>query len=163
MPKSARFAVSFLSLVLALPLSAAELVDLADATRLQSHFPAQARIRLLNVWATWCVPCVAEMPDIQAVDSAFGNELAVLGVSMDDAIPEADRSRVRGFLDKQKIRFPNLYYTGTPEKLGEHLNFAGEIPVTILFDRKGKEVWRHQGRIDKDKTITLIRDLLRRN
>lgn len=162
MPKFARYAVSFLSLLLVLPL-AAGLPDLAEANRLQSQFPAQARLRMLNVWATWCVPCVAEMPDLQAIDNAFGPELAVLGVSMDDAVPGIDKSRVTGFLEKQKIRFPNVYYTGTPEKLGDHLNFSGEIPVTIIFDRKGKELWRHQGKIEKEKTIAVIRDLLRRN
>ena len=118
---------------------------------------------MLNVWATWCVPCVAEMPDLQSIDNTFGSELAIVGISMDDAVPGIEKSRVTGFLDQRKITFPNVYYTGTPEKLGEHLDFAGEIPVTILYDRKGKELWRHQGRIDKDKTIAKIRELLRRN
>lgn len=163
MPKSARFAVSFLSVLLAASLSAAELPDLSDPGRIQSLFPDKARVRMLNVWATWCIPCVAEMPDLRTIDEAFGSELALLGISMDDAVPGIEKSRVSGFLDKQKIFFPNVYYTGTPEKLGEHLDFAGEIPVTILYDRKGVELWRHQGRIDKNSTIAKIRELLRRN
>jgi thiol-disulfide isomerase/thioredoxin len=162
MPKSARFAVSFLSLLLALSVSAADLPDLADARGIDAAFPAGAKLRMVNVWATWCGPCVAEMPDLQAIDDAFGRELAILGISMDDSVPGIEKSRVTAFLAKQKIRFANLYYTGTPEKLGEHLDFSGEIPVTIIFDRKGKELWRHQGRIDKEKTIAVIRDLLRR-
>ena len=163
MPKSARFAVSFLSALFAVSLSAAELPDLSDPQRIQSLFPGAARVRVLNVWATWCAPCVAEMPDLQSIDRMFGPELAIVGISMDDAVPGIEKSRVVSFLDKQKIEFPNVYYTGTPEKLGEHLDFAGEIPVTIFFDRRGKELWRHQGRIDKDKTIAKIRELLRRN
>ena len=163
MPKYARFAALFLSLSLTAGLSAAELPDFADATSLQSLFPRDARLRLVNVWATWCAPCVAEMPDLNAIDAAFGPELAILGVSMDDAIPGATKEKVTGFLSKQKIGFPNAYYTGTPEKLGEHLDFAGEIPVTIIFDRDGKELWRHQGRINKEETIATIRNFLRRN
>src|SRR5687768_3009698 len=163
MPKSGRFAASFLSVFIAVAAAAAELPDFTEPARLRSLFPNAARLRMVNVWATWCVPCVAEMPDLQSIDHAFGPELAIVGISMDDAVPGIEKSRVTGFLDKQKIVFPNVYYKGTPEKLGEHLDFSGEIPVTIIFDRKGEELWRHQGRIDKKETIAKIRELLRRN
>jgi len=163
MPKSGRFAASFLSVFIAASAVAAELPDFTEPARLRSLFPNAARLRMVNVWATWCVPCVAEMPDLQSIDHAFGPELAIVGISMDDAVPGIEKSRVTGFLDKQKIVFPNVYYKGTPEKLGEHLDFSGEIPVTIIFDRKGEELWRHQGRIDKKETIAKIRELLRRN
>lgn len=163
MRKFAPFAASFLSLLLATGVAAAaEMRDVADATQLQSLFPNEARVRLVNVWATWCAPCVAEMPDLRAIDSLFGPELAILGISMDDAVPGIEKAKVTGFLDKAKIAFPNIYYTGIPDKLAEHLQFAGEIPVTIIYDRSGKELWRHQGRIDKEKTIAMIRGLLRR-
>lgn len=163
MQKFARSAVSFLSLFVAVAASGAGLPEFSEPKRLQSFFPKQARVRMVNVWATWCAPCVAEMPDLQAIDDIFGRELAILGVSVDDAIPESDKSKVMGFLAKNKISFANTYFTGTPDKLGEHLGYTGEIPVTIMFDRTGKELWRHQGRIDKKKTIAVIRDLLRRN
>ena len=163
MRKFAPFAASFLSLLLAGGAVAAELRDVSEAAQLQSLFPRQARLRLVNVWATWCAPCVAEMPDLEAIDALFGPELAILGISMDDAVPGTDRAKVTGFLTKAKIAFPNVYYTGIPDELGEHLAFTGEIPVTIIFDRRGRELWRHQGRIDKEKTIATIRDLLRRN
>jgi thiol-disulfide isomerase/thioredoxin len=163
MPKSGRFAASFLSVFIAASAVAAELPDLAEPARLRSLFPTAARLRMVNVWATWCVPCVAEMPDLQSIDDVFGPELAIVGISMDDAVPGIEKSRVTGFLNKQKIVFPNVYYTGTPEKLGEYLDFSGEIPVTIIFDREGVELWRHQGRIDKKQTIAKIRELLRRN
>ena len=163
MPKSGRFAASFLSVFIALSAGAAELPDFGEPARLRSLFPNAARLRLVNVWATWCVPCVEEMPDLQSIDDAFGAELAIVGVSMDDAVPGIEKSRVTRFLDKKKIAFPNVYYTGTPEKLAQHLDFTGEIPVTIIFDHKGDELWRHQGRIDKEETIAKIRELLGRN
>jgi thiol-disulfide isomerase/thioredoxin len=162
MPKYGRFAVSFLSLLLASGLGAAEMPDFSDATKLQSLFPRDAKLRMVNVWATWCAPCVAEMPDLNDIDAAFGPELAILGVSVDDAVPDTDKAKVIGFLAKHKIGFRNAYYTGLPDKLGEHLDFTGEIPVTVIFDRGGKELWRHQGRIDKKETIATIRNLLRR-
>lgn len=125
-------------------------------------FPKTASVRLVNVWATWCVPCVAEMPDLKVIDEVFGKELAIVGVSLDDMLPEAKKETVVTFLTKLNIAFPNVYYTGKPDDLGDLLRFSGEIPVTIVFDATGKELWRHQGRLNKEKTIAEIRNLLRR-
>lgn len=159
-----RFAVSFLSLlVLAAPILAADVRDTDDPRRIGSLFPNEARLRVVNVWATWCAPCVAEMPDLQVIDETFGNDVAVAGVSLDDLIPGTTKEKVVTFLQKQKIAFPNIYYTGSPDALADHLRFNGELPVTIIFDRRGKELWRHEGRLDRKKTIAEIRELLRRH
>ena len=141
---------------------AADLRDEKDPSRVMRIFPAKAELRLLNIWATWCIPCVEEMPDLKAIDDAFGAEVAVAGVTLDDMVPETKRDTVVAFLDRQRVAFPNVYYTGLPDALGDVLNFRGEIPVTIVYDGKGKEVWRHQGRIDREKTIAKLRSLLRR-
>ena len=159
----ARSAATFLSaFAFAASAGAADLRDVKDAALVTNVFPAKASLRLLNVWATWCIPCVEEMPDLRAIDDAFGPELAIVGVSLDDMIPEAKRASVVSFLDKQKIAFPNVYYTGLPEALANRLAFSGEIPITIVYDAKGKEVWRHQGRLNQKKTIAELRALLRR-
>ncbi len=161
MRKYARFAVTFLSL-LALPALAADLRSIREPKKIASVFPAAAKLRLVNVWALWCVPCVAEMPDLRAIDETFGAEVALAGISLDDMLPDATPKPVNAFLDKQKIGFPNVYYTGNPDDLGDYLKFSGEIPITIVYDGKGKELWRHQGRIDRTQTIARLRELLRR-
>lgn len=161
MPKSARFAGLSLSL-LALTASAADLRVIKEPAKIASVFPAAAKVRVVNVWAMWCVPCVAEMPDLRAIDEAFGAEVTLAGVSLDDMLPDAKSEKTAQFLDRQKIAFPNVYYTGNADDLGEQLQFSGEIPVTIVFDRKGNELWRHQGRLDREKTIARLRETLRR-
>ena len=161
MRKCARFAALSLSLA-ALPLLAADLRTVKEPAQIASVFPAQAKVRVLNVWAMWCIPCVAEMPDLRAIDEAFGAELAIAGISLDDMLPDAKREKTVAFLDKQKIAFPNVYYTGNPDDLGEYLKFDGEIPVTIVYDRNGKELWRHTGRLNKEETIARLRETLRR-
>jgi thiol-disulfide isomerase/thioredoxin len=161
MRKCARFAATFLSLA-ALPLLAADLRTVKEPARIADAFPAKAKVRVLNVWAMWCVPCVAEMPDLRAIDDAFGPELAIAGVSLDDMLPDAKRDSTAAFLDKQKIAFPNVYYTGNPDDLGEQLKFDGQIPVTIVYDRDGKELWRHTGRLKREETIARLRETLRR-
>ncbi|MEO6486462.1 MAG: TlpA disulfide reductase family protein [Thermoanaerobaculia bacterium] len=163
MPKYGRFAVSFLSVVLiAAGAHAADLRDMKTPETIPSVFPAKAWLRLLTVWATWCIPCVEEMPDLVAIDKTFGSELAIAGVSLDDMLPDMKRGKVVSFLDQKRIAFPNVYYTGLPDALGDYLKFRGEIPVTILYDRNGKELWRHQGRLNKEKTIAAVRENLRR-
>ena len=149
-------------LLLAASASAADLRDIKQPEKIASAFPPAAKVRVVNVWATWCVPCVAEMPELRAVRAAFGSEVALAGVSLDDMIPGTDRKKVVAFLDRQKIAFPNVYYTGNPDALGDFLRFDGEIPVTIAFDRSGKELWRHQGPIQRASTIAELRKLLRR-
>lgn len=161
MRKYARFTAICLSL-LALPLAAADLRPASAPKEIAKAFPAAAKVRLLNVWATWCVPCVQEMPDLRTIDETFGAELAVVGVSLDDMIPDTQPQKVVSFLDRQRIAFPNIYYKGNADDLGDHLKFDGEIPLTILYDRKGKELWRHQGRLEREATIARLRDILRR-
>ena len=165
MRKCARFAASFLEALLltaALPVLAADLRLLKEPAKIPSAFPRAAKVRVLNVWAMWCVPCVAEMPDLRAIDAAFGPELALAGVSLDDMLPDAQQKATVAFLDKHRISFPNIYYTGNADDLGEYLRFNGEIPITIVYDAKGKELWRHEGRIAKDAFTARLRETLRR-
>lgn len=151
-----------LTLLAALPLSAADLRTIKEPAKIASLFPAAAKVRVVNVWAMWCVPCVAEMPDLRAIDETFGPEVALVGVSLDDMLPDAQPDKTRQFLERQKIAFPNVYFNGNADALGEYLKFSGEIPITIVFDGKGKELWRHEGRLDRQKTIARLRETLRR-
>ncbi len=149
-------------LLFATTASAADLHDVNDPARIKSFFPRNARIRVVNIWATWCVPCVAEMPDLRMINAAFGPELTMVGVSMDDMIPGAKRENVARFLDQHWIGYLNVYYKGNADDLSSYYHFEGEIPVTIAFDAAGREVWRHQGPIKSGTTIDELRKLLRR-
>ena len=160
MRESVRYAAICLSL--ALPLAAADLRPVKSPQEIVKVFPGGAKLLVLNVWATWCTPCVQEMPDLRAIDALFGKEVALAGVSMDDMIPDTKPEKVAAFLDKQRIAYPNVYYTGNPDDLGDYLKFDGEIPLTIVFDSKGKELSRHRGRFDREKIVAHLRDLLRR-
>ena len=156
----APFVAFFLSATAA---GAAQVVEVREPPRIAAAFSPQASIRVVNVWATWCVPCVEEMADLRAIRSTFGPEVSVIGVSLDDMLPgdrQISKKKVAAFLDRQRIAFPNVYYVGNSDALGEFLRFDGAIPITIAFDRGGRELWRQQGRLDRKKTITTIRKLL---
>ena len=156
------FAAFCLSLAAA---DAAKLVEVKEPARIADAFSPSASLRVINVWATWCVPCAEEMNDLRAIDATFGPEVSIIGVSLDDMIP-GDRAttmrKVVTFLDQKKIGYSNFYYSGNSDALADALRFSGEIPITIVYDRNGHELWRQQGKIDRRKTIAAIRKLLRR-
>ena len=158
----ALFAAFCLSLT---PTQAANLVEVKEPARIADAFSPRSSLRLMNVWATWCVPCVEEMNDLRAIDATFGPEVSIVGVSLDDMIPgdrAATRRKVVAFLDQKKINYSNVYYSGNNDALADALRFSGEIPITIVYDRNGHELWRQQGKLDRQKTIAEIRKLLRR-
>jgi thiol-disulfide isomerase/thioredoxin len=123
-----------------------------------------ANVRIVNIWATWCVPCVAEMDDLKALDEAFGRaQVQLIGISLDDALPGdrmESKKRVAPFLDRKSVAFRNFYYTGAVPVLQEHYSFEGEIPLTVIYDRHGIERARYQGRISLEAVRNDIRKLL---
>jgi thiol-disulfide isomerase/thioredoxin len=160
MPFWARSFAGVAALSLALPLSAAALTEIAKPDRIAASFASDASLRVVNLWATWCAPCVAEMDDLRAVEGEFrGRGVQFVGISLDDAIPgdrAETKAKVARFLEGKKIAYLNLYYTGRVPDIQDHYGFEGEIPITLIFDAKGKEVFRHQGRIDRPTLAAAI-------
>ncbi len=107
---------------------------------------------LVNLWATWCAPCVVEMPTLDALAAARGDKLRVVAISMDIE----GRRAVDPFLAKAGLK--NLLpYLDKKNDLMLALK-ADTLPVTILFDSQGREVWRMIGEMDwnSDKAAALI-------
>lgn len=95
---------------------------------------------LVNLWATWCAPCVAEMP---ALDKLAGDvPVMVLPISQDmEGWQSVDKFWAKG-------KFANIE-TGLdqPGSFAEAVKAKG-LPVTILYDEEGKEIWRVSGTLD---------------
>jgi|GEM_PF-799365 len=141
---------------------AADFPEMKSPAGIAAAFSPRARARMLNVWATWCIPCVQEFGDLKSVDGHFDERVEIIGVSLDDAIPDSRAVRkqiAQNFLDKQKVDFRNFYYTGKTSALQKFFGF-GEIPVTILYDARGREVWRHEGRIRRAELIRQVNVVL---
>jgi len=152
--------------LMASPAAAASLDEVRSPDEIAGSFGPQARIRVVNLWATWCAPCVAEIADLKVVDDAFNPaEVELIGVSFDDVLP-GERSelkrKVQRFLAARSIEYRNLYYVGKMKLMNDYFKFSGELPLTIVLDSKGKEIARHQGPIEKRKFIEQLRTLLRK-
>ena len=139
--------------VAATSLSAAQLEELKNLDAVKSALKStHAPIRVVNLWATWCAPCVAEMPDLQKLSERFPR-IALMGISLDDAIPGTageTRAKVARFLRDRRVTFRNFYFTGRQAELTDHFNFEGELPVTFVYDSDGKELTRVVGQLDYD-------------
>ena len=98
---------------------------------------------LLNFWATWCPPCVEEMPLLDrfyAENSATGWQ--VLGMAVDQA------AAVDRFLKHTPVRFPITLAGMSGVELSRSLgNLGGGLPFTVVFDRAGQIVQRKMGRV----------------
>jgi cytochrome c biogenesis protein CcmG/thiol:disulfide interchange protein DsbE len=98
----------------------------------------RGKIVLLNFWATWCEPCLTEMPTFVEWQKQYGSRnFQVIGISMDDAAPE-----VIATVSRLKLNYPVLM---GDEYLGADYGGVLGLPVTFLIDRDGKIQARYQG------------------
>ena len=145
-----RFALSLL--FLAAVSARAEIREVKSFDEIQQTFRADARVRVVSVWATWCAPCVAEIGGIDDIAKSFRKSgVEIVGVSLDDAVAAnraEGKEKLSRFLKEKKVGFTNLYYTGKPANLADEMHFEGAIPVTIVFDRYGREIARGEGVLD---------------
>ncbi len=99
---------------------------------------SRGKVILLNFWATWCGPCLVEMPTFTEWQNKYGSEkFQVIGISMDDAAPD-----VIATVNKLKLNYPVLM---GDEHLGAAYGGVLGLPVTFLIDRHGKIRARYQG------------------
>jgi thiol-disulfide isomerase/thioredoxin len=113
---------------------------------------------LLNIWATWCVPCRKEMPALDRLQTMIGeSELVVLPLSIDrQGLPV-----VKQFYQELGLKSLGIYVDQLG-KASSALNAVG-VPTTLLVDRDGREIGRKIGPAEWDspETIALIREHLR--
>jgi thiol-disulfide isomerase/thioredoxin len=100
---------------------------------------------LVNLWATWCAPCKAEMPTLDTLAALEEGEVSVIAVSQD----LQGRNPVRAFFESTQIA--NLEPFIDPDnRLSAAVGGTVALPTTILYDSEGREVWRIVGGVEWD-------------
>ncbi len=110
----------------------------------------RGRVVLLNVWATWCVPCREEMPALDRLQQNFGGPgFEVLALAID----AGGAAAVKRFYEEIGIRALAVYVDRTMRASGD-LAVVG-VPTTLLIDRDGREIGRRTGPAPWDKPETV--------
>ena len=111
---------------------------------------------LINLWATWCGPCVQEMPTLDALAASHADKLKVVTISQD-----IDQSQAVGafFKDRQLSRLAP--WLDPDNAMSQHYG-TGVLPTTVLYDANGREVWRMIGSHDWSgpRTDAMLADTL---
>lgn len=108
-----------------------------NATTLASY---SGKLLLVNLWATWCGPCVKEMPTLDALQQEMGSaRFTVLPISLD----RGGRRQVEAFFAKNGITHLPMVFDPTGSSMAA-LTVRG-LPTTLLIDGKGREIGRLEG------------------
>ena len=126
----------------------------ADGPRTVDVSRLGGRPVLVNLWASWCVPCQQEMPALQRAYRTSGGDVAFLGIDTKD-----EPNSGEDFLAAFGVTYPQL--KDTDGELLASLHAAG-LPVTVVLDRDGRIVWRKSGRLREEDLRAALAAALRK-
>jgi thiol-disulfide isomerase/thioredoxin len=104
----------------------------------------RGKLVLVNLWATWCEPCLREMPSLERLQSRLGERIAVLAVSED----RGGNKTVEPFIAKLGLKSVKIYID--PKSEVGHAFGARGLPTSFLIDREGKVLGRVEGAAEWD-------------
>ena len=125
-----------------LPAPAISFVDLAGNTANLSEFTG--KIVLVNLWATWCEPCLREMPSLARMQLRLGDKITVVAVSED----RGGSKTVEPFIDKLELKSIKTYLD--PKSTAERAFKVQGLPTSFLIDRQGRILGRVEGAAEWD-------------
>jgi thiol-disulfide isomerase/thioredoxin len=128
-----------------------ELKDVEGKTVKSTDF--KGKVVILDFWATWCGPCVAEIPSFIELHKQYEKDgLVIIGVSVDDGTPV-----VKKFIGSKKVNYPIVMGN---DSITAAFGGVEGIPTTFVIDRDGKIVSKHIGLTEKAEFEREIKPLL---
>ena len=122
-----------------------------DLQQLEARVRAPGpRLLLLVFWATWCEPCVAEIPDLVALHTRHTGQLDILGVSLDAFLHTPARSQelLLAQFTRTPVPYANVLFVGAQDPLFTAFDLPGGIPYAVLYDRDRRALRHFRGRVD---------------
>ena len=116
----------------------------------------KGKVVILDFWATWCGPCRKGIPDLIELQNEFGNDIVVIGISLDTDSKE----NVVPFMQKIGINYPVAY--GTPE-VTQQYGGVEAIPTSFVINKNGEIVDKHVGLVPKSEYTEVINKLLNKS
>lgn len=132
-----------------------DLPDLPDtnAAEFTAHMADLDRPAVVNVWASWCLPCRSEAPLLDQAHKEFGDQIEFIGVDVQDSQPDAKRFLAEYGLDFDHFFDPN-------RAIPSHYGGLG-TPITMFFAPHGELLTIHNGVIDEQTLAVNIDELTR--
>jgi thiol-disulfide isomerase/thioredoxin len=122
----------------------------AELKSLLSPGGARKRPLLVNFWATWCGPCREEFPDLVRIRGQYPTDkLDFIIISLDDP-SDLDKAVPEFLAEVRATHFPAFLLHADDDGAAINLvdpNWSGELPATFLYDRAGRLVFKHKGRV----------------
>ena len=102
----------------------------------------RGKVVVLDVWSTWCAPCLKEFPNLVKLQQQHADQVTCLSLNCNyvgivDEPPEKAQPEIKSFLQKQRATFENIICTDSDEQLFVKLN-AASIPIVRVYDKQGK-------------------------
>ena len=108
---------------------------------------ARGRLTVVNFWATWCPPCVEEMPELSRIHAQMSSsDVKVLGLAVDAP------SQVKSFLQDTPVSYPVAIVGAAGSEMAKKLGASVDaLPYTVLIDGTGRVTHQKLGRIKEDE------------
>ena len=106
---------------------------------------------VVNFWATWCAPCIKEIPDLAAFAKANQGNAVVLGIALDYDEPNS----VKSFARKVGMTYPLILGEGQAEK---QFGKVKGLPTTLVYDPSGKQVFSKTGTVTRGQLEGLMKN-----
>ncbi len=114
------------------------------------------KVVVINFWATWCKPCLKEIPDLSKVYERYKDRgVVVLGVLASD---NPDNGTLLNFQSDNEMTFPVV--RATSDILISY-DYPGSLPTTFIFDRTGHQAHMHVGALSSEKLVSILDPLIK--
>ena len=141
------------------PTSRAELIEFSLADLEGKQHPIsewQDKIRIINFWATWCPPCLKEIPEFIKLQNEFKTRgIQFIGIAIDD------KQSVKEYLATQAVNYPMLLGNGQGSLLSRQLgNVFNAVPFTLIVNQQNQIIYQQPGEISREKILEIIKPLI---
>jgi len=116
----------------------------------------RGKVLVLNFWASWCPPCVEEMPALDRIAQEYASKnVLIVGIGIDSP------SNIREFLQKTPVSYPIVLGGLEGSNLSKQMgNTQGALPYTVVINSKGKSIYTKLGKISEEELKKAINSAL---
>jgi len=138
----------------AIPALKINLPDSAGKQRSISEW--QGKIQIINFWATWCPPCLKEIPEFIKLQAEYQDKnVQFIGIAIED------QAAVEQYLKTTPVNYPMLIAGDEGISLSQQLgNIVNAVPFTLIVNQQGQIIHRQPGELSNEKIIEIITPLL---